>query len=197
MGNREMAVELLGKLPQTYASIKLWADLGQTRRALQLADAFARGGNADIADLYAGDACRVAGDFPQALKYYQKVIDTEATGKASKRIAKDIRRARANIEAIKLFELSDVSRVPDGTYQSSSLGYETQVAVEVVVRDRRIDAVRVTQHHEKQFYSALSDTPKRIIAKQGVRGVDATSGATITSEAIINATAKALAAAAK
>jgi uncharacterized protein with FMN-binding domain len=197
MGSREMAVDLLGKLPPAYASIKLWADLGQTRKALQIADAFARGGNADIAYLYAGDACRVAGDFPQALKYYQKVIDTAATGKASNRSEKDAGRARANIEAIKLFELSDVSRVADGTYKSSSLGYETQVAVEVVVRDRRIDAVRVTQHHEKQFYSALSDTPKRIIAKQGVRGVDATSGATITSEAIINATAKALAAAAK
>jgi uncharacterized protein with FMN-binding domain len=192
-----MAVDLLGKLPPAYQSVKLWADLGQTRKALQLAEAFARNSNADIAYLYAGDACRVAGDFPQALKYYQKVIDTPATGKASKRIEKDVARARANIEGIKLYELSDVSRVPDGTYKSSSLGYEAQVAVAVVVRDQKIDSVQVTQHREKQFYSALTDTPKKIIAKQGVKGVDATSGATITSEAIINATAKALAAAAK
>jgi uncharacterized protein with FMN-binding domain len=39
----------------------------------------------------------------------------------------------------------------------------------------------------------MTDTPQKILAKQGVRGVDATSAATITSEAIINATAKALA----
>ena len=81
---------------------------------------------------------------------------------------------------------------PNPAYRAGSLGYEAQVAVEVVVRDRRLASVRVTEHREKQFYSALSDTPTRLIAKQGVNGVDATSGATITSEAIINATAKAL-----
>jgi uncharacterized protein with FMN-binding domain len=53
------------------------------------------------------------------------------------------------------------------------------------------------QHREKQYYSSLTDTPAKIIAKQGVKGVDSTSSATITSEAIINATAKALAKGAK
>jgi len=43
----------------------------------------------------------------------------------------------------------------------------------------------------------MIDTPKKIIDKQAVKGIDATSGATITSEAIINATAKALSAAQK
>jgi len=55
----------------------------------------------------------------------------------------------------------------------------------------------VTKPTEKQFYSAMNDTTTKILAKQSVRGVDATSGATITSEAIINATAKALASGAK
>ena len=63
----------------------------------------------------------------------------------------------------------------------------------VVVKNARIESVRVTQHTEKQFYSAITDTTARIIAKQGVKGVDMTSGATITAEAIVNATAKALA----
>ena len=57
----------------------------------------------------------------------------------------------------------------------------------------RIVSVRVTKHEEKQFYSALTDTPSQIVKKQGVKGVDAVTGATMTSEAIINATAKALA----
>jgi uncharacterized protein with FMN-binding domain len=43
----------------------------------------------------------------------------------------------------------------------------------------------------------MTDTPGKIIAKQGVKGVDATSSATITSEAIIYAAAKALASGAK
>jgi uncharacterized protein with FMN-binding domain len=196
MGNRAMAVELLGQLPLTYPTIKLWADLGETGKALQIAEAGARSGSADIAYLYAGDACRVAGQLSKALQYYQKVLAQEATGKAAGHVNRSQNRARANIEAIKLFELSDLSRVPDGTYQASSLGYEAQVGVEVVVRDGRLQSVRVTQHREKQYYSALTDTPRKLVAKQGVKGVDATSGATITSEAIINATAKALATAA-
>ncbi len=38
----------------------------------------------------------------------------------------------------------------------------------------------------------MTETPKKIIQKQGLQGVDATTSATITSEAIINATAQAL-----
>jgi uncharacterized protein with FMN-binding domain len=50
----------------------------------------------------------------------------------------------------------------------------------------------VTKHREKQFYAAITDTPAQIIRKQSVKGIDATSRATITSEAIVTATAKAL-----
>ena len=189
LGNRAMAVELLGRLPPRFESIKLWADLGELEKALGIAESFAKGRSPETAYLYAGDACRVAGRFAEAVRYYRKALAVPAT-ELTERSQK---RARSNVEAIELFELSDVARVPDGTYRASSLGYEAPVAVEVVVRERRLASVRVTEHREKQFYSALTDTPARIIAKQGVKGVDATSGATITSDAIINATAKALA----
>jgi uncharacterized protein with FMN-binding domain len=71
------------------------------------------------------------------------------------------------------------------------------VQVSVKVKSKRIESVKVTQHKEKQYYSSMRDVPEQIIAKQGVKGVDATSRATITGNAIINATAKALAEAAK
>jgi uncharacterized protein with FMN-binding domain len=87
--------------------------------------------------------------------------------------------------------------VADGTYRAASGGYEGPVEVEVAVAAGKIESVRVTQHREKQFYSALTDVPNQIIAKQSVQGVDATSRATITAEAIINASAKALASGAK
>jgi uncharacterized protein with FMN-binding domain len=93
---------------------------------------------------------------------------------------------------VKLFDGLDLAKIADGTYKAESQGYEAPVVVEVTVKAGKIDAVKVVQHREKQFYSSISDTPARIIAKQGVKGVDATSGATITSEAIINASAKAL-----
>ena len=80
---------------------------------------------------------------------------------------------------------------------AESLGYEGPIEVEVKVQYGRIEAVEVTKHKEKQYYSALRDVPQQIIAKQGVKGVDATSKATITAEAVINAAAKALAQGAK
>jgi len=51
----------------------------------------------------------------------------------------------------------------------------------------------VIKHVEKQFYAAITDTTNQIVKKQSVNGIDATSRATITSQAIVNATAKALA----
>jgi uncharacterized protein with FMN-binding domain len=197
LGNRQMAVELLNKTTPNVAMIKLWADLGETDKALQLCEAVVRGGRPEVAYMYAGDACRIVGRYPQALAYYQKVLDVPAAGQFKTRIEREHGRARSSIEAIQLFELSDVRKVADGSYTASSLGYEGQIQVNVVVSSGRIEAVKVTQHREKQFYSALTDTPAKIIAKQGVKGVDATTSATITSEAIINATAKALASGAK
>ena len=41
--------------------------------------------------------------------------------------------------------------------------------------------------------SALTDTPLQTLRRQALGGVDATTGATITSQAIIDATARALA----
>ncbi|NQU19719.1 MAG: FMN-binding protein [Candidatus Nealsonbacteria bacterium] len=192
LGNKQMALELSLKIRPQFGMIKLWGDMGETARALQFAEGNARGEYADFAYMYAGDACRVAGQFRQAVQYYEKLLALPARGQHAKRVQRNQQIGRANLEAVKMFELLDVRRVPDGTYRSSSLGYEAQVHVEVVVKDKRIESVRVTDHHEKQYYACMTDTPRKIIENQGVKGVDATTGATITSKAIINATAKAL-----
>lgn len=65
--------------------------------------------------------------------------------------------------------------------------------VEVRVANHKIEEVKVVKHVEKQFYAAITDTTNQIVKKQSVSGIDATSRATITSQAIVNATAKALA----
>jgi uncharacterized protein with FMN-binding domain len=111
----------------------------------------------------------------------------------ARRVQRNQQRAAANIEGIKLFDTLDLARIPDGKYQGSSLGFEEPLQVAVTVRRGRIEAVEVTAQHEKQPYAALIETPARIVAKQSVKGIDTTSRATITSEAVINATAKALA----
>ncbi len=202
LGNKQMATELLLKLEKTAPQlglIKTWGDLGDLRKATQLAEAYARG-SPDLAPslfVLAADACRTNGRYAQALQYYQKAVDAPVKGQQAKRAEREQNRARASLEAIQLFELADVRRVPDGTYEASSLGYETQLHVAVTVKAGKIESVRVTQHKEKQFYTSLTETPAQIVQKQGIQGVDAVSGATITSEAIINATAKALAGGAK
>jgi uncharacterized protein with FMN-binding domain len=197
LGSKQMALDLLGRITTKFSTIKLLSDMGETDRALAIAKSSTQGSAADWAYLYAGDACRVAGRLKESLAMYEKVLSVPATGKQKNRIERSHQRARANIEAIKVFELLDLRQVPDGVYRSNSMGYEAPVHVEVVVRDARIEDVRVTDHREKQYYSSITDTCQKIIAKQGVTGIDATSCATITSEAIINATAKALAGAGK
>ena len=172
--------------------IKLWGDMGETTKAVKLAEWWVRsGGQPQMAYLFAADACRLGGRYQDAIKYYQKTIDAPDTGKPGQP-DRNKQRAQDSLAAIKLIELLDVPHVADGKYRGSSRGYEDQVEVEVGVTGGRIESVQVTKHREKQFYAALTDIPNQIIKKQGVKGVEATSRATITAEAIINATAKAL-----
>lgn len=194
LGNDQMALELLRSTNRgNDTMIKLYAELGDLPTALRISEQWVTAGMPDHGYLCAGDACRTVGKLQQAVDYYKKVLTVPAEGQQKGRIEKHHRRAQSNLEGIQLFELSDVRKVKDGSYRADAIGYEGPVEVEVVVASGKIESVHVTQHKEKQFYSSISDTPAKIIAKQSVKGVDTTSGATLTSEAIINATAKALA----
>jgi uncharacterized protein with FMN-binding domain len=175
-------------------AIKLWAELGDLKTALEWAEQMAPG-DPTVANLAAGDACRRAGKIPEALAYYEKVLAVTQQVQRDDPVNK--KRAAASIEAIKLFDSLDLTKIADGTYKADSIGYVGPVEVSVTVKGHKIEAVNVTGHHEKQFYSSLVDVPPQIVAKQSVKGIDTTTGATVTSEAIINASAKALAGAQK
>ncbi|MHC4993646.1 MAG: FMN-binding protein [Planctomycetota bacterium] len=192
LGAKPVAVEYLNQRTLRPEMIKLWGDMGETEKALEVAEVFYRQNVARLqVTLLAGDACRTAGRYDEAMTYYRQTLDLPLPN--PKRDQRFHDRARANLEAMRLFDRADPARVADGAYRASSLGYQGQVEVEVVVAGGRIKGVRVVNHREKQFYSALNDMPAQIIAKQGLKGLDATSRATITAEAIINATAKAMA----
>lgn len=192
LGSKPMALKLLQASRVHPQAIKLLGDMGETETALKLADALAKAGQPHEAYLLAGDACRLAGRHAQAVSYYEKVLSAPAARNEDYE-QRYLGRARDSIQAIRLAEKADVRRVADGTYRDSSPGYSGPVEVEVRVASGRIEAVRVVNHVERQFYSALTETPAQIIRKQSVTGVDTTSRATITSVAIVNATAKALA----
>lgn len=192
MGNEQMAMEILNSPRLPLAAIKLLGDMGHTDRAVKLAESFAKAFQPHEPYLLAGDACRLAGKYPQAISFYQKVIDSPDA--RNEEYGQRFRgRAEDSITAIKLFDQADVGQVADGSYRDSSVGYNGPVEVEVRVSGGRLEEVRVAQHEEKQFYAALTDTPNQIKKKQSVKGIDATSRATITSQAIVNAAAKALA----
>ena len=198
LGSKQMALDLLDGESFYLNTIKLMGDMGETDKAVEYTDAFADGDSEPHgAYLLGGDACRLAGRYEEAIAYYQAVLDEPVDPKNKNRFQRLIGRAQHSLEAIKLFELLDITKVADGTFTSSALGYEGDVQVAVKVKSKCIESVKVTQHKEKQYYSSMRDVPEQIIAKQGVKGVDATSRATITGNAIINATAKALAEGAK
>lgn len=189
LGSKQMALDFMNQARTLdMDAIKLYGDMGETDRAVDLAKRY----DEHEAWLLAGDACRLAGRLPEAKTFYEKVVNTPGDGQRADRLKRTQGRAQASLDALTLYELADVSKVRDGTYKDSSLGYEAQVEVTVTVRSKKIESVKVTQHREKQYYSALTNVPAQIIAKQGVKGVDATSRATITGDAIINATAKAM-----
>ncbi|NQV34802.1 MAG: FMN-binding protein [Phycisphaeraceae bacterium] len=197
MGCEDMTREMLVAIGYDYSRngevIKLWADMGQMDKALQLADMKARGGMPHIAYRTAGDACRQAGMYKKAVAYYQKAVQAPLPAKENNDFTRARQQSQEAIETIRLFELLDLSQIKDDVYTASSTAFAGVLHVEVKVTDHRIESVRVTEHREKQFHTAIEETPRQIVQKQTVKGLDAVTGATITSEAIINAAASALA----
>ena len=197
MGNRSMALKQLESRTLNMMAIKLLGDLGETERAIRLAKAYVhasngKGNSVAQAKTLAADAYRSAGEYDKAIEVYQEVIAQQSFSNPD--YAKRFReRAQASIDAIELFEKIKLENIADGTYTAQTVGYNGAVEVRVSAKDGVIESVEVIRHNEKQFYAAISDTTSQLKSKQSVTGIDATSGATITSQAIVNATAKALA----
>jgi uncharacterized protein with FMN-binding domain len=190
LGSVQIADVALKKLPASVAKIKLMGDMGNVSDALKLANSV-RTSQPHELYLTAGDMCRLDGQFKEAIKWYEKVLSAPAA--RNDEYEKRYRaRANASIETIRKFELLDFSKLADGVYAGSAIGYEGSVDVAITVCVGRVEKVEITKHKEKQYYSALTDVPSQIIAKQNLKDIEATSRATITAVAVINATAEAL-----
>ena len=81
-----------------------------------------------------------------------------------------------------------------GTYTATAPGRNGDVTVEVTVSAERIESVTVTDHKETAGIAdpAIERIPAAIVASQSL-GVDAVTGCTMTSEAIVEAVALAMA----
>ena len=192
LGNKSMAMKLMRGKTLHFDAIKLLGEMGELDAALNVTRAYGKTPLFNEAYLNAGDALRSAGRLDEAIGYYQQILDRNQA-RNKEYLARYRGRAADSINAIRLFDKADVSNVADGEYTGDAVGYNGQLHVRIEVSDGSIVDVQVTKHTEKQFYAALTDTPRQIIDKQGIQDIDGTSGATITSQAIVNATARALA----
>ena len=81
----------------------------------------------------------------------------------------------------------------DGTYEGEAHGYKDLIKVSVEVTDGKITKVEILEQGETESIAgpALEQTPAAIVEKNST-DVDATSGATITSDGIMDAVKNAL-----
>lgn len=197
LGNKEMAVGILEWIKVDYsrygAAIKLWADMGELERALALATASTGVNNWGAADRAAGDAYRKFAHYEEAVESYQKVLAVQSKSDNNLILEHNQAHARVAMESIQLYETFDLSQVQAGTYEGSAPAYNGDLHVRATVAQGRIVDVHIARHTEKQFYSSLRDMPNKIIRAQDFRRVDATTGATVTADAIKSAVARALA----
>lgn len=78
----------------------------------------------------------------------------------------------------------------DGTYRETALGYSGDIKLTVKVGSGRIADIKA-QHQEKIDQNACVIIPRRIIEKQSLQ-VDGISGATVTKDALVSGTLRAL-----
>jgi flavin reductase (DIM6/NTAB) family NADH-FMN oxidoreductase RutF len=80
----------------------------------------------------------------------------------------------------------------DGTYRGKSQGYVGEIVVEITIRDGQLDQLKVVEHLEYEHKDAIQKMEAQILAAKGITGVDAVTGATETSRAILKATEAAM-----
>jgi uncharacterized protein with FMN-binding domain len=220
LGSKAAATELLSQTDSsstrnTKELVKLWARIGEVDKALRMIDSipdggsraagrFDRRGTAGMTQsgryLLAAEICRGAGRYDEAMAYYEKVLalPDSQTRPANHHETDDKFEADVNRTGTRFLQKLDLTRVPDGSYTSTVEAYGGPMTVQVVVRNGNIESVDVTRHRETYEYLVMAQpTARQIVQRQSFEGVDVITGATVTSDAIINAAAAALAQAMK
>ena len=111
--------------------------------------------------------------------------DTKADDKAA---ATDTKDAKADTKDAKADDKA-AATLTDGEYTASSKGIGGDVPVTVTVKDGKVASVEVGENSETQGIGskAIEQLPDEIVKANGTEGVDAVSGASVTSKAIFTA----------
>jgi uncharacterized protein with FMN-binding domain len=146
---------------------------------------------ADIHDCI-GDLYVAMGKVDQATPHYKKAMALYPTSNqpyGRHLLLKRVAKIQSKLDLLAM-DAIESSKLKDGTYTDKSLGYVDDITVTITVKRNKITDVRV-QHKEKIDQNASTIIPQRIIAKQSLK-VDGVTGATVTYDAIIDASLRAL-----
>ncbi len=203
LGSKAAAESLLASLEGNATRnnrdlIKLWARMGQVDKALALiesgigsqgGDQGSRGGLAQGQRYFlSAGILRAAGRYDEAIALYEKVLalpDSETWGIG--------RRSNRNLEKTKYIKTLDLKRIPDGSYTAAVRAFRGPLTVKADIKMGRLESVDIIRNSENRRYLIMAlPTTREIVTRQGFEGVHAITGATVTSDAIMHATAKAL-----
>lgn len=142
-----------------------------------------------LGDLYAemGEVEKAKAAYAEAMRLYPTSNQPYGRHLLQRNVAK----VKSKLDLL-TFESLATATLRDGTYKGSSLGYvdTKDIVVTLTVRGGKIADIRV-DHAEKIDLGATKIVPQAIIAKQSLK-VDAVTGATVTSQAIVDAAYQAL-----
>jgi len=139
-----------------------------------------------------GDLLAEKGDKKQAREHYAKAVALYPQSKqpyGRHLLARRAAKVQAKLDMLEMASLRP-GDLAAGRYAGTSLGYTGPLSVTATVRSGRIADLQV-QHKEKIHQNAPTIIPRRIIQAQSLK-VDAITGATVTSQAIVDATFQAL-----
>ncbi len=171
-----------------YAKAKATADLAMKNLPV---DRWQVARQADVHDVL-GDLYVEMGDKKSARLHYAKAAglypkSRQLTGRHL--LARRAAKVRAKIDLMDMGAIES-GKLRDGKYTGDSLAYTGPLRVTVTVRGGRITDVAV-KHTEKIHQNAVTIIPRRIVDSQSLK-VDAVTAATVTSQAIVNATLQGL-----
>jgi uncharacterized protein with FMN-binding domain len=132
------------------------------------------------------------GDLDKATEHYKEAIRLFPTSNqpyGQHLLPRHVAKTQAKLDLLHQKAL-EAARLKDGVYRGAGLGYVKEVNAVVTVKGGKIADIRL-QHEEKIDLGACTTVPKQIIERQSL-DVDAVTGATVTTQAIVQAVYEAL-----
>jgi len=191
-------VELVSgiRVQEKYEAVRLALEKGEADHAQALLDSAAASTGKPFPENYweLGQSLEKARLWEAALYCYDKVLNQPLPSGHP-----NVRRARQAMVRL-VQQAVDVSRVRNGDHEASCRGFIGPVSVRVAVRNGRLTACQIVGdyresrdwHPQRPNVKARDVIPPKIVEKQGLAGVDAVTGATISSHVIIAAAGRAL-----